>query len=95
VTFQLKTKFKPLLVSNDVEKLFEDVEVPLIRVLADIEREGINLDVNALKEFSAQLQNLQDILKNPKKVASIMGEKQVDRIMAEVKILIRSQQGDE
>jgi DNA polymerase-1 len=56
VTIQLKNKFAPLLIENDVEKLFNDVEVPLIKVLANIEREGINLDVAALKEFSAQLQ---------------------------------------
>jgi DNA polymerase I len=73
VTFQLKTKFKPLLVSNDVEKLFEDVEVPLIKVLADIEREGINLDVNALKEFSAQLQN--DIVAVEKEIQDFAGTK--------------------
>ncbi len=57
VTLQLKNAFAPKLKINEVEELFEKVEVPLIRVLANIEREGINLDVNTLKEMSAQLQN--------------------------------------
>lgn len=56
VTIQLKEVFAPKLKENELEKLFSEVEVPLIKVLANIEREGINLDVNALKEFSAQLQ---------------------------------------
>lgn len=57
VTLQLKEVFAPKLEENDLEKLFNEVEVPLIKVLANIEREGINLDVNALHEFSAQLQS--------------------------------------
>ena len=56
VTFQLKDIFFPLLKKTETEKLFTEVEVPLIEVLADMEREGINLDVKGLKEFSAQLE---------------------------------------
>lgn len=57
VTLQLKDVFAPKLKETETECLFETVEVPLISVLADMEREGIHLDVNVLKEFSAQLQN--------------------------------------
>ncbi len=56
VTFQLKDIFFPMLKKTETEKLFTEVEVPLIEVLADMEREGINLDVKGLKEFSAQLE---------------------------------------
>jgi DNA polymerase-1 len=56
ITLQLRDVFKPKLTETQTEKLFNEVEVPLISVLADMEREGINLDVNALKELSAQLQ---------------------------------------
>jgi DNA polymerase-1 len=73
VTYQLKTHFAPLLISNEVEKLFNEVEVPLIRVLADIEREGINLDVNALAEFSAQLKI--DIVSVEKEIQDHAGTK--------------------
>ena len=73
VTYQLKTHFAPLLASNELETLFNEVEVPLIKVLADIEREGINLDVKALKEFSAQLQT--DIITVEKEIQDFAGTK--------------------
>lgn len=73
VTLQLKNHFAPLLEKNEVEKLFNEVEVPLIKVLANIEREGINLDVNALKEFSAQLQG--DISLVEKEIQDFAGTK--------------------
>ncbi len=73
VTIQLQKKFAPLLKENDVENLFNDVEVPLIKVLANIEREGINLDVPVLKEFSAQLQI--DIANVEKEIQDLAGTK--------------------
>jgi DNA polymerase I len=73
VTLQLKNNFAPSLKKNDLEKLFHDVEVPLITVLADIEREGINLDVPALREFSSQLQN--DISLVEKEIQDLAGTK--------------------
>jgi DNA polymerase-1 len=73
VTIQLKNHFAPLLKENEVEKLFDEVEVPLIKVLANIEREGINLDVNALREFSAQLQT--DIAIVEKEIQDLAGTK--------------------
>ena len=57
ITLQLKNNFVPKLIEHELEKLFNEVELPLIKVLANIEREGINIDVTALKEFSLQLQN--------------------------------------
>ena len=57
ITLQLKNNFVPKLIEHELEKLFNEVELPLIKVLANIEREGINIDVPALKEFSLQLQN--------------------------------------
>jgi len=73
ITLQLKEKFAPELNNNEVEKLFRDVEVPLIKVLANMEREGINLDVDGLKEFSAQLQN--DITEIDKQIQELAGTK--------------------
>lgn len=73
VTYQLKKHFAPLLTTHEVVKLFNEVEVPLIRVLADIEREGINLDVEALKEFSSQLQT--DIVLVEKEIQDFAGTK--------------------
>ncbi|MBL7930832.1 MAG: DNA polymerase I [Bacteroidia bacterium] len=73
VTFQLKHKFSPELKKNEVEKLFTDVEVPLIKVLADIEREGIKLDVAVMKEFSAQLAS--DVVNVEKEIQDLAGTK--------------------
>jgi DNA polymerase I len=73
VTLQLKDKFEPELKKFEVEKLFHEVEVPLIKVLANMEREGINLDVNGLKEFSAQLQG--DIAIVEKEIQDLAGTK--------------------
>lgn len=73
VTLQLKTIFTPELEKNGVKTLFENVEVPLIKVLAGMEREGINLDVPALKEFSAQLH--EDILNVDSEIQQLAGTK--------------------
>jgi DNA polymerase I len=73
ITLQLKTAFAPKLAENEVEKLFNEVEVPLIKVLANIEREGINLDVPALNDFSAQLQT--DIVAVEKEIQDHAGTK--------------------
>ncbi|MBK9285406.1 MAG: DNA polymerase I [Sphingobacteriaceae bacterium] len=56
ITLQLKEKFAPELKEKEVLDLFNTVEVPLVKVLADMEREGIRLDVDGLKEFSVQLE---------------------------------------
>lgn len=55
ITFQLKEKLEPLLRERSVEKVFYEIETPLIKVLADIEYEGIALDEMALKDISGQL----------------------------------------
>ncbi|MBS1636748.1 MAG: DNA polymerase I [Bacteroidetes bacterium] len=73
VTLKLKSIFDPKLRETETESLFKDVEVPLIEVLADMEREGINLDVEGLKEFSAQLQT--DIVSVEAEIQSLAGTK--------------------
>ncbi len=55
ITFQLKQNFAPKLTEIEVKKVFEEVEMPLIPVLQAMEEEGINMDVNFLKEYSEQL----------------------------------------
>ena len=56
ITLQLKHKLQPLLVENQAEKLFKGVEVPLVPVLAAMEREGIRVDTNVLSEMSGVLE---------------------------------------
>ncbi|MDC3260226.1 DNA polymerase I, partial [bacterium] len=55
VTFQLKELFSKKMEKGNVKKLFNDIEMPLTKVLADMEAEGINLDINSLSKFSEEL----------------------------------------
>ncbi|MCW4468665.1 DNA polymerase I [Flavobacterium sp. MFBS3-15] len=55
ITLQLKEIFAPKLEQTGTRKLFDEIEVPLMPVLASMETEGINLDVPYLKELSAEL----------------------------------------
>jgi DNA polymerase-1 len=56
ITFQLKEKLSPQLSINNCEKLFYQIETPLISVLAAMEFEGVNINVAFLKEYSIKLQ---------------------------------------
>ncbi|MBT8185446.1 MAG: DNA polymerase I, partial [Eudoraea sp.] len=57
ITFQLANHFRPELAEANTEKLFKEIEIPLLRVLADMELEGINLDKEFLKSLSEDLDN--------------------------------------
>ncbi|HAG15105.1 MAG TPA: DNA polymerase I [Bacteroidales bacterium] len=55
ITLQLKDVFEPQLFEAKVLDLFNRVEIPLIPVLASMESEGVNLDVDALNAYSIEL----------------------------------------
>ncbi|MFO7721696.1 MAG: DNA polymerase I [Bacteroidales bacterium] len=55
VTLQLALHFEPMLKSEGSERLFREVEAPLIRVLARMERDGVFIDIPALKGISEEL----------------------------------------
>ncbi|HCE54662.1 MAG TPA: DNA polymerase I [Lutibacter sp.] len=55
VTFQLKDFFEKELNSSNLTKLFDDIEMPLLRVLADMELEGIKMDAEYLNSLSEKL----------------------------------------
>jgi DNA polymerase-1 len=55
ITLQLKECFEPLLKKKEVTRVFEEVENPLMRVLVDMEFEGIKVDVDFLNEYSKVL----------------------------------------
>lgn len=55
ITLQLKQYFKPILEETGTQKLFNEIEIPLVSVLADMENEGIRLDVNFLKSMSIDM----------------------------------------
>ena len=56
ITLQLKNVFVPLLKSKEVEKVFNEVENPLVKVLVDMEYEGIKVDVDFLNDYSKELE---------------------------------------
>ncbi|RYY32749.1 MAG: DNA polymerase I [Sphingobacteriaceae bacterium] len=55
VTLQLKQVFEPKLKQAEAEKLINEIEHPLVYVLADMECAGVRIDEIALKEFSKDL----------------------------------------
>ncbi len=55
ITWQLYQVLAVKLRERGQEKLFNEVEMPLVRVLADMEREGIRLDTAALEAFGREL----------------------------------------
>jgi DNA polymerase-1 len=73
VTFQLKQIFTEKLDQTETKKLFEEIEIPLVTVLAAMETEGINLDVPFLKSLSEELGT--DIKTLENKIYEIAGEK--------------------
>ena len=72
ITLQLKAVLHPKLVENRAEKLFEKVEMPLVRVLAEVEREGIKVSTEALAEMSEVLAT--DIAVFEKTIYELAGE---------------------
>jgi len=56
ITLQLKEHFQPILEKVGTKKLFDEIEIPLVPVLADMEKEGIRLDVEFLKSMSVEMQ---------------------------------------
>jgi DNA polymerase I len=56
ITLQLKNIFLPQLKNKEVEKVFYEVENPLVKVLTDMEFEGIRIDMDFLKTYSKELE---------------------------------------
>ncbi len=56
ITLQLKHCFDPLLSKKGVNKVFDEVENPLVRVLVDMEYEGVKVDTNFLSDYSKVLE---------------------------------------
>lgn len=72
VTLQLKEHFQKELGEANTQKLFDEIEIPLVQVLADMELEGINLDQEFLGSLSEALNN--DIASLEKSIYEEAGE---------------------
>jgi DNA polymerase-1 len=73
VTLQLKEVFSPKLDETGTKKLFDEIETPLVAVLADMEMEGVRLDTDFLKSLSAEMH--EDIKVLEGKIYEAAGEK--------------------
>ena len=70
ITLQLKQVFEEKLDVGETRKIFREIEVPLARVLSDMEREGIRLNVESMKKLSSDLETLIETLDGEIKVLS-------------------------
>ncbi|MFH1319066.1 MAG: DNA polymerase I [Bacteroidota bacterium] len=71
ITLQLKEVFEPLLEQSNARSVFDEIEIPLIPVLASMEAEGAKLNPDALKELSGKLEP--DIMSSQKKIYEYAG----------------------
>lgn len=72
ITLQLKAHFEKELGEANTQKLFDEIEIPLVSVLAHMELEGIRLDAEFLKSLSRKLD--EDILHLEKEIYKESGE---------------------
>ena len=71
-TLRLKEIFEPKLKELKLEKLFYEVELPLIQVLADMELNGVCIDVDYLKEMSDSMKK--ELNKLEKEIFKLAGK---------------------
>jgi DNA polymerase-1 len=86
ITLRLKNIFLPMLETEGALRLFEDIEMPLMPVLADMERAGVCLDTEALRQSSelltSQLADLEkEIHELAGEVFNINSPKQVGEVL--------------
>ncbi len=55
ITLQLKNAFAPLIKAREVDRVFNEVENPLVRVLMHMEYEGVKVDTAFLNDYSVEL----------------------------------------
>ena len=72
ITLQLKKVFEPQLSEGRIQKLFDEVEMPLMHVLADVEYNGVKIDTETLASMSKELEE-----------ASAIAEKQIYEMAGE------------
>ena len=72
ITLQLKEHFEGELHEANTKKLFDELEIPLVKVLASMELEGINLDTDFLNTLATDLNN--DINSLEAKIYDTAGE---------------------
>ena len=88
ITYQLRQRFGPKLEEVAAVELFQTVEMPLVKILADMELEGVRIDSEELNRYSAELGELiealtQGIHKHAGQAFNIDSPKQLGPILFE------------
>ena len=71
ITWQLKETFTPLIKAQNLDKLATEIEMPLVAVLADMERNGVKIDSESLDAIALGLK--EDILTLEKEIYNLAG----------------------
>ncbi|HCT70884.1 MAG TPA: DNA polymerase I [Bacteroidales bacterium] len=72
ITLQLRIALEPLLTETGTRALFDEIEMPLVKVLAAMEAEGVKIDSGNLNQFSEQLEK--EIAEVEKEIYRLAGE---------------------
>ncbi len=72
ITLQLKNKIEPLIKDPDLIKLLNEVELPLVQVLANVEFNGVKIDEKVLKTMSGELE--EESIKVRDRIYELAGE---------------------
>jgi DNA polymerase I len=86
LTLQLKPVLSDMMIQNHLNDLYHAIEMPLIRVLCDVEYEGVRINDTFLNAYSKDLENLimskeQEIYKNAGCHFNIASPKQVGEVL--------------
>ncbi|MEY3421968.1 MAG: hypothetical protein RIR48_2268, partial [Bacteroidota bacterium] len=86
LTLQLVPVMKKMMIENELNELYKTIEEPLIRVLCDLEYEGIRISGDFLKEYSKELDKLilekeQEIYRNAGVQFNISSPRQVGEVL--------------
>jgi len=86
LTLQLVPVLKKMMTENELTELYHKIEEPLIRVLCDLEYEGIRIDAGFLNDYSKELDKLiinkeQEIYRNAGVHFNISSPKQVGEVL--------------
>jgi DNA polymerase-1 len=71
ITLQLKQKLAPELIDKNALELFNNIELPLVHVLSDMEMEGIRINSDFLNAYSKELEI--EIQKLEKRIIELAG----------------------
>ncbi len=72
ITYQLAQKLMPEIIEKEAKKLLDEIEIPLINVLSDMEREGVKINKDFLVQYSKELET--DIAALEKRIIELAGK---------------------